>query len=244
LIAVSSADLPDEEAMHRIEIAQQAIDISMRRRGRAQPFATIEPRKTALLVVDMQTGFVAPGAAAEIPVAREIVPNINRLAGALRRAGGTVVWIVSTYGPGAEKDWPTFFNFIITGETSDRFRLAFEEGRPEHALWRELDRQPGDPVVSKNRLTPFADPSHAMETLLRARGVEMVLIVGTVTNVCCECTARDAAMRDFKTIMISDANASRNDDEHNATLSIFLQAFGGVLSTDEAIQLIDGGALA
>ena len=82
--------------MHKIEIAQQAIDISMRRRGRVQPFVTIEPRKTALLVVDMQTGFLEPGAVAEMPAAREIVPNINRLANALRRAGGTVVWIVST----------------------------------------------------------------------------------------------------------------------------------------------------
>ena len=92
----------------------------------------------------MQTGFVAPGAVAEIPVAREIVPNINRLADALRRAGGTIVWIVSTYGPGAERDWTTFFNFIITGEASDRFRLAFQEGKPEHTLWRELDRRPED----------------------------------------------------------------------------------------------------
>ena len=53
--------------MHKIEIAQQAIDISMRRRGRVQPFVTIEPRKTALLVVDMQTGFLEPGAVAEMP---------------------------------------------------------------------------------------------------------------------------------------------------------------------------------
>jgi ureidoacrylate peracid hydrolase len=224
--------------VHRIEIAQQAIDISLRRRGRVQPFATIESAKTALLVVDMQTGFVAPGAVGEIPVAREIVPNVNRLAGALRSAGGSVVWIVSTYGPGAQLDWPTFFNFVITGETSDRFRLAFAEGAPAHALWRELDRRPDDPIISKNRLTPFADPQRTLESLLRARGVEMVLVVGTVTNVCCECTARDAAMRNFKTIMISDANASRNDAEHNATLSIFLQAFGGVISTDEAISLI------
>jgi ureidoacrylate peracid hydrolase len=229
--------------MHTIEITQQAIDISMRRRGQVQPFTTIEPAKTALLVVDMQTGFVAPSGVAEIPVAREIVPNINRLAGALRRAGGTIVWIVSTYGPGAEKDWTTFFNFIITGETSDRFRLAFAEGQPEHALWRELDRRADDLLVSKNRLTPFADPARELETRLRARGIEMALIVGTVTNVCCECTARDAAMRNFKTIMISDANASRNDAEHNATLSIFLQAFGGVLSTNEAIALIDGASV-
>lgn len=230
--------------MHKIEIAQQAIDISMRRRGRVQPFVAIEPSKTALLVVDMQTGFVVPGAVAEIPMAQEIVPNINRLAGTLRRAGGTIVWIVSTYGPGSELEWTTFFNFIVTGESSDRFRLAFAEGKPEHVLWRDLDRQPDDLLVSKNRLTPFADPSRALETLLRLRGVDMALIAGTVTNVCCECTARDAAMRNFKTIMISDANASRNDAEHNATLSIFLQAFGGVYTTSEAIRLIGGKAVA
>jgi ureidoacrylate peracid hydrolase len=226
--------------VHKIEIAQQAIEISMRRRGRVQPFVAIESTKTALLVVDMQTGFVAPGAVAEIPMARDIVPNINRLADALRSRGGTIVWIVSTYGPGAELNWTVFFNFIVTGEASDRLRLAFAEGEPEHALWRELDRQPEDLLFSKNRLTPFADPSRALETTLRARGVDMALIAGTVTNVCCECTARDAAMRNFKTIMISDANASRNDAEHNATLSIILQAFGGVLSTDEAIALIGG----
>ncbi len=97
-------------------------------------------------------------------------------------------------------------------------------------------------MVSKNRLTPFVDPSQALERLQRLRGVDMALVVGTVTNVCCECTVRDAAMRNFKTIMISDANASRNDTEHNATLSIFLQAFGGVISTDEAIELISEGS--
>ena len=171
-------------------------------------------------------------------MAREIVPNMNRLATALRQAGGTIVWIISTYGPGAERDWTTFFNFIITGEASERFRLAFQDGKLEHELWSGLDRRPDDLMVSKNRLTPFADPAQTLERLLRERGVDMALVVGTVTNVCCECTARDAAMRNFKTIMISDANASRNDAEHNATLSIFLQAFGGVISTDEAIRLI------
>ena len=228
-------------AVHKIEITQQAIGISLRRRGRVQPFPTLEARKTALLVVDMQTGFLAPGAVAEIPMARNIVPNINRLADGLRRAGGTIVWIISTYGPGAERDWTTFLNYIITGEAADQFRLAFAEGRPEHALWHELDRLPADPVISKNRLTPFADPARQLESLLHKRGIDTVLVTGTVTNVCCECTARDAAMRNFKTIMIADANASRNDAEHNATLSIFLQAFGGVIDTDEALRLIAGG---
>lgn len=224
--------------MHRIEIAQGAIDLAVARRGRVQPYTSIDARRTALLVVDLQTGFVAPGAVAEIPVAREIVPNVNRLAGALRRAGGLVVWVVSTYGPDAAREWPSFFEFVTTGPLSERFRLAFDEGRPEHALWHELDRQAEDRVVSKNRMTPFADPGRRLELLLREAGVETVLVAGTVTNICCECTARDASQRGFKTIMVSDANASRNDAEHNAALSTFLQAFGGVLSTEEVVAMV------
>jgi ureidoacrylate peracid hydrolase len=100
--------------------------------------------------------------------------------------------------------------------------------------------QPADPVVSKNRLTPFADPSRAMERLLRARDIDKVLSARTVTNVCCECTARNAAMRNFKKIMISEANAAHNGIKHNAKLSIFLQAFGGVIDTDDALRLIAG----
>ena len=149
-----------------------------------------------------------------------------------------MVWVVSTYGPGAEADWNVFFDFILAGDASRRFRLALTEGRPEHALWPDLDRSPQDILFAKNRLTPFADPSRSLELLLRARGIEMLLVTGTVTSICCECTARDAAMRNFKTIMIADANAARSDQEHNATLSVFLQAFGGVISTEEALRLM------
>lgn len=230
--------------MHTIQLSAQSTELALRRRGRVQPFETIEAHRTALLVVDMQTGFVAQGAVAEIPAARDIVPNINRLADTLRRHGGTVVWIVSTYGLQAAQEWPTFFEFVTAGDVSQRFMRAFDDGQPEHALYHALERDPGDLVFAKNRMTPFAEPTRALETLLKLRGIDMVLVAGTVTNVCCESTARDAAMRNFKTVMISDANASRNDEEHNASLSIFLQAFGGVLTTEETIALIaaDGAA--
>jgi len=159
----------------------------------------------------------------------------------MRHSGGTVVWVVSTYGPGAEADWNIFFDFILAGDASRQFRLALTEGRPEHALWSDLDRSPQDILFAKKRLTPFAEPSRSLELLLRARGIEMLLVTGTVTSICCECTARDAAMRNFKTIMIADANAARSDQEHNSTLSVFLQAFGGVIDTEETLRLIAEG---
>ena len=79
--------------MHKIAISQSALDRMNTRMGKLHPFDAIDPRATALLVVDMQNYFVKPGHQGEVPLAREIVPNINRLAAELRRRGGHVVWI-------------------------------------------------------------------------------------------------------------------------------------------------------
>ena len=77
--------------MHKIKIAKETIDAAVSRRGgRRFAFADIDPGKTALIVIDMQNYFLEPGMAAEVPTAREIVSNINKIADALRGAGGTV----------------------------------------------------------------------------------------------------------------------------------------------------------
>ena len=60
-------------------------------------------------------------------------------------------------------------------------------------------------------------------------------MTGTVTNVCCESTARDAMMLDYRVIMLSDGNASLTDEEHAAALNNFLLFFGDVMTTDEAV---------
>jgi len=70
-----------------------------------------------------------------------------------------------------------------------------------------------------------------------------VLITGCVTNVCCESTARDAMMLNFKTIMVSDGNAAANDQEHTNSLAAFYLNFGDVLTTDEVIEGLRSGAL-
>jgi len=61
-----------------------------------------------------------------------------------------------------------------------------------------------------------------------------VLIAGTATNVCCESSARDALLRDYRVIMLSDGNATWTDEEHAATLNSFAIFFGDVMSTEEA----------
>lgn len=225
--------------MHKVAYPQSAIDFIMRRRGKLHIFEELAPAQTALLVVDMQNGFVAEGAAIETPSAREIVPNINRLAAVARASGALVVWIISTYGPRPEDYWPTFFDHVMSPQSAARFRGALIEGEDSHKIYPALDRDPNDPVVSKNRFGAFMGSQGRLETLLRDAGIDTVLITGTVTNMCCETTAREAAMLSFKTIMVSDGNAGRTDEEHNATLTAFLQGLGDVHTTDDVVAMFE-----
>ncbi|MBM3484574.1 MAG: cysteine hydrolase, partial [Alphaproteobacteria bacterium] len=75
---------------------------------------------------------------------------------------------------------------------------------------------------------------------LRERGIDTVIIVGTLTNVCCEASARDAMMADYKTIMVADANAARSDSEHVGALDSVVQFFADVRTTGEVLGLLSG----
>lgn len=217
---------------------QEAVDFIMRRRGKMHIYEALEPARTALIVVDMQDAFVAEGAAIETPAARDIVPNINRLATATREAGGTVVWIVSTYGPKPEDYWPTFFDHVMSPEAAARFRGALIDGCDSHGIYAPLAVAVDDPVISKNRFGAFVGSGGRLEELLRGKNIDTLLITGTVTNMCCETTAREAAMLSFKTIMVADANAGRNQAEHDAALTAFLIGMGDVHNTNDVIAML------
>ena len=197
-------------------------------------FASFPARATALLVVDMQNHWLDPRGACYIPHAREIVPNVNRLAKALRAAGGTVVWIQSSIGKKGRDAWPLFFENLTENGEFERAELTV--GHAMHALWKELDIQPSDSRVSKNRFSPFIAGASNLEQLLRAkRRVDTVLIAGVATNICCESTARDAMMLDFRTVMLADANAARTEEDHTDGLRTFAQVFGAVMTADQVI---------
>ena len=96
--------------------------------------------------------------------------------------------------------------------------------------------------MRKYRFSAFVQGASDLPQRLRAQGYDTVLITGTVTNVCCESSARDAMMLNFKTIMVSDANAARTDEEHNATLGSFYAIFGDVMDTDFLIERLEANA--
>ena len=208
------------------------------RRGRLHLFDELDASCTALVTIDMQRNFLDPGAPSEVPMAREIVPTINLLARSLRRAGGIAAWVQATFtreGPGY---WPLFFDHMVTPELSAEILGGLTDGAPGHALWPGLEVRPEDIVVRKSRYSAFLPGACELPDMLRARGIDTVLIAGTLTNVCCDASARDAMMTGFRTIMVSDANAARSDEEHFASLATIIQFFGDVRDSGDVLAML------
>ena len=182
--------------MHKLDIPQSTIDSVTRRSGKRHPYDVIDPRKKALVVIDMQNHIVAPGFMAETPMAREIVPDLNRLAAGLRALGGHVVWIQNVTTDTWES-WSTYHGCLQTPERARRRYASMEDGAEGHRLWPTLDVRPEDAKMNKRRYSAFIQDSSDIERHLRARGVDTVLVTGVATQVCCESTARDACMLNF-----------------------------------------------
>ncbi len=222
--------------MHKIDIPKYIIDRVTRLRGKLHAFDTLAGPSTALLLVDLQNVFMVPPYPTEIPLAREIVPNVNKLAAATRAVGGIVVWIQMTHDDSDAQTWSVFYDHIANNPRRGADRLkGLARGSHGQAIYDGLDVEPRDLKVEKSRFSAFIQGSSDLDKLLKARGIDTVLVTGTVTNTCCESTARDAMMLNYKTVMVSDANAATSDDEHNATLANMLRIFGDVMSTDEVI---------
>ena len=198
-------------------------------------FEQIVPAQTALLVIDMQNAFVAPGAVLECPIARGIVPNINHLAKTMRAGGATVIWVRCTFARSGHASWSVYFDNFAPDDP-EKVRGAMYEGSDGHAFWHELDMDDDDLTIDKDRFSAFIQGSSTLEAELRERSIDTLAITGTVTNVCCESTARDGMMRDFRCIMIEDANAARSDEEHIAGLMTVARVFGDVMTTAEFLE--------
>ena len=207
------------------------IERVMAKRGRLAVFDRFDPLKTALLVIDMQNFYVG-----EIPSVLAIIPNINRIAARMRELGGLVVWVGMSAGAGGESRWHVYHDNFFTPEKGANHRDQLSPGNPGHDFHAQLDIKSGDETVYKSRFSPFIAGASNIQDVLKAHGIENLIVAGTATNMCCESAARDAMMLDYRVVMVADANGARYDDDHMAGLTSFYQSFGDVRTTDEVID--------
>lgn len=221
--------------MHDIALPDWAIE-----RGRwLNAFGEIDPARSVLVIVDMQRAFAGEGEVFGNPYARAIIPQVNAVAAAMRAAGGQVIWTrqtVSDDPPLAMAPW----QYDPADETVRAAMAALAAESPSHDLHPDMVTATDDLVIDKYRYSAFACPDAALERALGAFQPDMLLIAGTLSNVCCESTARDAYMLGFKVIFIADATAAKSDEEHNAALLNLRLNFADVHMNADVISLLDG----
>ena len=228
--------------MHKIELDPETVQRVVAWRGRRHMFEDIDPVRTAHLAIDMQTAFLEQGSELEVPEARAIPPVINRISKAVRDAGGLNVFVKFVVDAETVRTWPVWLNYFCRPDRASAMTELFAEGAEGGAIDGSIEVEDGDLIVPKSRFGAFVPGASNLHEILQARGIDTLIITGTVTYCCCESTARDAMQMNYKVIFSSDGTAALSDSDHNATLNNMLSIFADVMDVNEIESLLQRAA--
>jgi ureidoacrylate peracid hydrolase len=218
------------------------------RHERIDALHQLRPDRAALLVIDMQRGFLDPGAALEVPQGRGIVPNLRRLIEACRAAAVPVIFTEFVYSTAipclrgdpfgvehlpARPGEPTGF-----GYPSSNCLIGPEDltGPDAAAIVPELAPRPDELVILGHTYDKFYGTP--LDLALRSRLIHDLIITGVVTDVCVNCTVLSAANRDYHVTAVTDGVATLWPELQEACFAIWRRKFARLRSTDEVIDEI------
>ena len=222
----------------------------------ARPRAvTLDPGRTALVVVDMQNAFVERGglfdlAGLDIDGARSVVDAARRLLMAARPVGIKVIYLQMGYRPDlADSGGPTSPNWdkelalVLMRERPELAGRLLVHGTWDHAIVDDLKPEAGDLVVPKSRYSGFAGT--ALDSLLRTAGVTDLIFTGVASNVCVESTLRDAFFHEYRPVLVADATmAAGPEGQQAATLFNVETFFGAVTRTADVLDWLRSASTA
>jgi ureidoacrylate peracid hydrolase len=198
----------------------------------AVPFARLDPRTTRLLIVDVQNDFLADGgwfdrSGQELGLMRRAVEDLVEFIPIARAAGVRPIFIQAIY----DDRW-------LSKPMRERHELVgFDTRHCQSGTWGadfyRVTPEADDDVVVKHRYSAFIGTE--LDPLLRAQGVETLIMTGVTSNVCVESTARDGYMLDYHIMVVEDLSATYAKEPHEATLNNIRRAFGRVVSSDDLI---------
>jgi nicotinamidase-related amidase len=207
------------------------------------PRFSLDPRETALLVIDMQyatacrtTGLgrlLKEGGQEELGsyrfdrIEKSVIPNISTLLTFFRKNRLKVIYVtIGSQRPDYSDLTPHLKPLAEAVEN--------RKGLPNHEILRALKPEQGEWIVNKTTMSAFN--SSLIDSVLRSGGIECIIITGVSTNSCVEGTARDAADKGYKCVIAEDACGAASEDLHRASINNFKRLLGRVESTARMIQ--------
>jgi nicotinamidase-related amidase len=184
------------------------------------------PKRSCLLVVDMQNYFLDRKSPTFTPGGLAVLPNVQRLIKGFRQKGLPVIYTAhqhkSSQMDGGILGW--WWEGMIM------------EGTKDAQIHPHLTPLPQEKVVSKHRYSAFYNTD--LEIVLRCLNISDLIITGVMTNLCCESTARDAYFRDYRVFFVMDATGTVDEELHLATLKNLAFGFAYVADTEEILILL------
>lgn len=177
-----------------------------------------DPGKSALLVIDMQEHFAA--------LTDLIIDNVLLVIDACRFSDVRIYFTRHGHSNPAQDG----------GLLVKWWGEAIECGTPQWEIVAPLMPRPNEPIIDKKRYSAFYGTN--LENLLREKGIEDIILCGILTNCCCETTARDAFMRDFRVFFLSDATTAVAEELHIATLKNLAYGFAYILDTESLCRYL------
>jgi nicotinamidase-related amidase len=178
---------------------------------------------SALLVIDMQRFFTRPEGAAYMPACDAVIKNIRRLIDAFRKAKRPVIYTTHVHHPDG----------IDAGMIGWWWADMCKDGASDAEVDDRIAPLPNEKLIKKHRYSAFFDTD--LETILRCQKIKDLVITGVMTNMCCETTAREAFMRDYRVFFVADATATANEEMHLASLLNLAIGFAHVTTTDDLL---------
>jgi len=180
--------------------------------------AVIDPKRTALLAIDIQNFFHR--------IVRPVLGNIQNVIQVCRQENIPIIF--TQHG---HTDPPS-----DSGALGAWWGQVILHGTKDWEFLPEIKMEPKDTVLPKKRYSAFYETD--LEKILRSKGIQDLIISGVMTNLCCETTARDAFMRDYRVFFLIDGTATGRDDHHLATLKNLGFGFAHLMTCDEVIQAL------
>jgi ureidoacrylate peracid hydrolase len=227
-------------------------ELLRRKQQRIDDLHRLEPGRTALVVIDMQRGFLDPGAALEVPPGRDIIPNLQRLIEASRRKGVPVVFTEFVYTtavpclrgdpfgpehlparPGQRAGFGLPSSNCLIGPLADL-------GPNSAEVIPELAPGPDELVVRGHTYDKFLGTP--LDLALRGRDVRRLIVTCILTDVCVNCTLLSAANRDYRVTAVADGVATLWPELQQACFTVWRRKFARL--RDTAAVLAELGGLA
>lgn len=183
--------------------------------------------KTAVLVIDMQNDFINPSSPLTVKGITKKLPKLKTFIASCRQKGLPIIYTRHIYdkiNPMERLLFPKIFSKVL------------QRGSRGSAIHDSIKPTKADMIISKERYDAFLDTN--LEKALKERKIKNLIIVGTMTEVCCDTTARSAMMRDFKVVFCSDLTFTKDPQLQKSTIQTMNNNFASVLSSNQILKMI------